>query len=390
MPYGLNNIRGGTKRFFYSAAPEGTTVAGWGATPATLDRVLHPSAGYVPIGSAEYELLENANSAQGQGERASRLTKGSHKKIAPVEFWFTPEAMNRLMSSLGGSDTMATIETTGRSHTIAPTTAPVPFSIEEHLLGSAYTTLAAGYAGVWCQNVRFGWSKAAPFATCGADLVLSRVSSTAVSDLSGTDATENQPNDAGFHPTKFRLFIAPTTGNEHTSAFDGTFGVPTTQGIGWASDLTNGNEIGLYCDSVNVEIMSGVDLDDTMRAGFSSGSGSGYGKPFALDRNARITLNCDALSTAMMAGFQNYFATFADASQQSHTIEICAVGDTLVGTTYYGAVGIVFHACRIDSIVKPDAGLGLSKMSISFSLVQPSTGNLWDYIGYDDIDQDYA
>ena len=396
MPYSLS-LHGGKKRFAYSKASESAALATWGGTPATMDRLLCYTNASQAIGNAAYELLDNANACEGQSELPTRLVKGPHKKMATPEFWCTPEAWGRFVSSLSGSDTFTTADISAKQHLFSPSTEPVPFTVQDHHNGFEDLDFASHYSGVWVNTLRLKISKGSQYATLSPELVLSKNNDDAgvtypVDALEALDVAATLPNKPGMAPGKFRLTVSPTA-HPHTSRFTAaTWPAPTTQGRPPNHNLAGSAvEVGLYCDDIELEIFTGVVLEDTLRAGFAAGAGVNYGKPYALARGARLTLSADVRNATFTKGVLRYFQDITDAAQTSWAAQLLGVGDTLVGATYYEMIGWVGNAMRIDSLVTPNSGTDTQKMSITFSLMQAAaSAALWEAVSIDDINQDYV
>jgi hypothetical protein len=386
-------IFGGAKRFYYSALAE----TAFNSTRAR-SHVLNPIDGSETVGPPNFELLNNANSAQGQGPWATRLFKGAQDLQGSPTFHLTPEAFGKFFASAFGVDTKSTVDTTATQHalTLSASELPSSFTIEEHLDGASDTTTSWYMSGAYAHSIGISVNPGNQYATISPMIVASQYRGVG-SDYSATiDAdTTYWPNVPGIAPTKCFLWIHKTSNSQHDSVFDGAFGGElggfTTPGT-CESDLSSSIALAQFARNWTLTYNTNCDLTEAYRAGTSGGSGFYRGRPYSLTPSCTLSVTFD-VTAATTAEILTYFQNFTDAAPISYTMQFSFASDDKVGSTYYSGGSLVCNAMRLTGVVKTDGGLGPATATATFEGMQAGDGGETAYveaISWDDVDVDYA
>ena len=346
-------IFGGTKRAYFShKAIADTTLA------ATTTLVLNPLDGTKFMGPPKPDILPNANSAQGQGEWATSLTRGATHLVGQHKYWLTSQALGMFaamatpstsVTQLGGSggDYQHTAIVNNAANTL------MPHTVQESYRGAAVTDQAYKIKATVCNGWTIDVSRGNQFATITADLI-GNTTNAAAEDMSTYDVATYMPTDVATPPTKCGLWMAATTTSNHTTAFDGTIATPTTAGVPF-EDLDGASvfKISLYALNYSLSFSNNINESDLFEAGMSSTAGfiANTAAAYVVNRTATLTMSLDLNATQYgPVELMEYLHEFADASQQSYTVQMTFVNDTQIASsgTYYGG-SIVVPAMRVVS-----------------------------------------
>ena len=383
-----NQFFGGKRRVYVSGIAE-SQASGWGQTAQTLAMVFNPVDGSPMLGPPRQEILDNANTATGQGAHADRLYLGPTMLGGGYRFWLTPEVLGRFGASAMGDCATTTIDISGRQHaiTLGDDQEPASMTVEEHWDGKADTDNAWKFTGVFCNSFTVTVPQGNQYATLDVDLIGSKF--TTAADQSALDVIANWPGAGlipGTPPTKIGLYIEPTTGGDHNTTYDGTISTPSAAGTPF-EDMATPTNYGEYSNNFSFTFSNNVSRDDLLRAGKSSGSGHYPGKPYAPTPTCTLSATLDL--TTQSDEFVHYLRDITNASSKSFTVQITGVLDTLAGagTLYYG-FSIVVPAMKLVS-VQESSDLGPVTVNIELMGMQDKDGNellylwTWDKITYD-------
>jgi hypothetical protein len=381
-----NQYFGGKKRFYYSAVAETTFN-----TAVSRDRVLNPLDGSELVGPPNKEMLPNDNSAQGQGEWATRVDEGAEDHQGSPTFHLTPEAFGKFCASAFGADTKSTVDTSAIQHamTLNSSGTPKAFTIEEHTNGATDTTnswiLSGSYAHAFTINVNPGNQ----YATISPHIVGSKYAGAGIDQSAAEldDDTEQWPNVVGVAPTKCGLWIDIVT--DGVSDFDGDFSPFTTQGTP-ENDLSGAVNAGVRSRSFSLTYDTGVDLQESYRAGTSAGSGFVRGQPYGYQRKFTITAEFDL--DASTDSFLTAWKDWSGANSYLYTAQFAFATDDKVGGTYYSGGHLVCNLMRIVGKPRLSTGIGPATVSVDFEGMEAASGETAyvEAVSWDDIDVDYA
>jgi hypothetical protein len=368
--------RGSKRRIFLSRSPE-STAAGWGITPQTLAsnpvilNVLDGSGGIYPC---DQTLLDNADSARGQGVQVSTRVKGPINIAADslIETWLSPDILDTLCSMLMGAQTVALIgyTTNAYQHTNLwdNDQIPKPHTMQEHSRGPA-AAYAEKYIGTFCNQIKISGKRGNQFCRLAWEPIGSRM--TGADDMTAADITANLPLCVGLAPTKVGFQVLPIQAG--VSAFDGDITVPSNMGKP-VFDLTGGTPIELsdYAESWELRINGNVNKDELYRCGASATAGIYRTDPRIVEPT--VEFDCTFEVNQITDDIASYFQQFYESEQNGFTFNMSGVSDIGVGDgtpAVYHSFAVIANNMWIKSIRK-SRSLGKVMATVTFFAGAPA------------------
>ena len=383
-----NPIFGGLKRAFFSHK----AIANTALNANVL--VLNPLAGTKAMGPSKPDILANANSAQGQGEWTTKMSVGANHLLGQHKYWLTSQSLGMIAAMSCPSGTVAGGGGVGayvHEASVKSTNNILrPHTVQENYRGATQTNQAYLIKAAIGNGFEIEVLRGNQWATITMDLIGNEEG--VATNLSAIDIDANAPLDIATPPTKCGLWLAPTTGNNHTMSYDGTIGSPSAAGTPF-EDLTGQFMFSMYARNYRVAFTNNLNEADLFIAGLSSGTGfiANTATAYANKRLCTLTMTLDLNAAAGgPVALMEYLRNFTNALQQSYSMQFTFVNDVEIASSgIYHAGTIVVPAMRLVT-AEPSTDLGPMFIDVTMEAMidYANTGHMLTYT-FDGVATDY-